>query len=201
MTPPNTQPVHFNSHAELVSALHALQNDPLSTWGGNMVIHRGSPQARLMLIGEGPGATEDRLQKPFVGRSGKLLDQILQAVDFDPTGDVYITNVVKRRPPENRDPTPAEIDFYAPYLFEEIRLIDPAIILLIGRIAMLTILGEKRGITRVRGQWFQRDGRWVMPMFHPAYLLRNPKKTPGSPKSLTWADIQQVRAKFDELGA
>lgn len=201
MTLPAARPTHFSSHADLVDALHNLHADPLEQWGGNMVIYRGSPQARLMLIGEGPGATEDRLQKPFVGRSGKLLDQILQAVAFDPTHDVYITNVVKRRPPENRDPTPAEIDFYAPYLFEEIRLIDPKIILLIGRHAMLTILGEKRGITRVRGQWFQRDGRWVMPMFHPAYLLRNPKKTPGSPKALTWADIQQVRAKFDELGA
>ncbi len=199
MTPPNAQPIHFAGHADLVNALHGLRADPLAAWGGNIVIYRGSPQARIMLIGEGPGATEDRLKKPFVGRSGKLLDQILQAVNFNPARDVYITNVVKRRPPENRDPTPAEIEFYAPYLFEEIRLINPAIILLIGRIAMLTILAEKRGISRVRGQWYRQDGRWIMPLFHPAYLLRNPKKTPGSPKSLTWGDIQQVRAKFDEL--
>lgn len=189
----------FATHQDLVTALLNLTGDPLEVWGGNMVIYRGNPAAGIMLIGEGPGAEEDRLQIPFVGRSGKLLDQILQAVNFDPETDVYVTNVVKRRPPNNRDPLPNEVAFYAPYLFEEIRLINPQIILLIGRHAMLTILDEKRGITKVRGMWFERDGRWIMPMFHPAYLLRNPQKTPGSPKALTWGDIKAVRDKFDAL--
>ena len=193
-----TQP-HFPTHQALVEALQNLTGDPLEPWGGNMVIYRGNPAAKLMIIGEGPGAEEDRLRKPFVGRSGQLLDKILRAVHFDPETDVYITNVVKRRPPENRDPTPEEINFYAPYLFEEIRLVDPKIIMLTGRYAMLTILGEKRGITKVRGQWFERGGRWIMPMFHPAYLLRNPQRTPGSPKALTWDDIRAVRARYDEL--
>ncbi|HEY85402.1 MAG TPA: uracil-DNA glycosylase [Chloroflexi bacterium] len=191
--------LQFASHQELVEALNNLGGDPLEQWGGNIVIYRGNPAAKLMIIGEGPGANEDRLRKPFVGRSGKLLDQILSAVNFNPEQDVYISNVVRRRPPKNRDPLPKEIAFYAPYLFEEIRLLDPKIILLIGRHAMMTILKEKRGITKVRGQWFQKDGRWIMPMFHPAYLLRNPGKRPGSPKSLTWDDIRAVRAKYDEL--
>ncbi len=191
--------LQFASHQELVEALNNLSGDPLEQWGGNMVIYRGNPAAKLMIIGEGPGANEDRLRKPFVGRSGQLLDQILSAVNFNPQEDVYISNVVRRRPPQNRDPLPEEIAFYAPYLFEEIRLINPKIILLIGRHAMMTVLKEKRGITKVRGQWFQKDNRWIMPMFHPAYLLRNPGKHPGSPKSLTWDDIRAVRAKYDKL--
>lgn len=193
-----TQP-RFSNHAEFVTALESLTDDPLAQFGGNIVVYRGNPEAKIMVIGEGPGAQEDKLQKPFVGRSGKLLDKIIEAVDFNVDTDIYFSNVVRRRPPNNRDPLPNEIDFFSPYLFEEIRLVDPKIILLIGRYAMLTILGEKRGITKVRGQWFQSGDYWVMPMFHPAYLLRNPSKTPGSPKSLTWADIKNVRAKYDAL--
>jgi DNA polymerase len=189
----------FATHAELVEALLALSGDPLESFGGNMCIFRGNPQARLMIIGEGPGSEEDRLRKPFVGPSGQLLDKILQAVQFDPQKDVYITNVVKRRPPANRDPLPAEIAYYAPFLLEEIRLIDPRLIMLTGRHAMMTILNEKRGITKVRGTWYERDGRWMMPIFHPAYPLRNPERTPGSPKALMWDDIRAVRAKYDEL--
>ncbi len=196
---PSLMAPRYASHQEFVAALENLTGDPLETWGGNIVVYRGNPQARLMIIGEGPGAEEDRLRKPFVGRSGQLLDKILQAVNFNPETDVYVSNVVRRRPPNNRDPLPKEIEFYAPYLFEEIRLVDPKIILLIGRYAMLTILGEKQGITKVRGTWYQRGNRWVMPMFHPAYLLRNPQKTPGSPKALTWQDIKNVRTKYDEL--
>jgi DNA polymerase len=127
------------------------------------------------------------------------LDQILQAAGFNPETDVYITNTVKRRPPRNRDPQPDELAYYAPYLFEEIRLVDPKIIMLTGKYAMTVILGEKRGITKVRGTWYEQDGRWVIPVFHPAYLLRNPQKTPGSPKALMWQDIQTIRAKYEEL--
>jgi len=191
--------IHFSSHAELVQALENLSGDPLESAGTNICIYRGNPQAKLMLIGEGPGAEEDRLRQPFVGRSGQLLDKILQAVGFDPATDVYVTNTVKRRPPGNRNPTRAELAYYAPYLFEEIRLVDPKIIILTGKFAMQVILDEKRGITKIRGQWFEREGRWVMPVFHPAYLLRNPEKKPGSPKALMWDDIRAVRAKYDQL--
>lgn len=191
----------YETHAELVADLEQLSGDPLESAGTNIVIYRGNPEARLMIIGEAPGAEEDRQRKPFVGRSGQLLDKILAAVNFDVENDVYVTNVVKRRPPENRDPTPDEINYYQPFLMEQIRLLNPGIIMLTGRYAMLTILGEKRGITKVRGQWFERDGRWIMPVFHPAYLLRNPSRTPGSPKSLMWEDIQAIRDKYDELMA
>ena len=193
-----TQP-RFSNHTEFVAALKGLTDDPLAQFGGNIVVYRGNPQADIMIIGEGPGAKEDELRTPFVGRSGQLLNKIIEAVDFNVDTDVYFSNVVRRRPPNNRDPLPNEIDFFSPYLFEEIRLVNPKIILLIGRYAMLTILGEKRGITKVRGQWFQRGEYWIMPMFHHAYLLRNPSKNPGSPKALTWADIKNVRAKYDEL--
>jgi DNA polymerase len=194
-----SQNLHFANHAQLVAALESLTGDPLEAAGGNICICRGNPQADLMIIGEGPGAQEDRQRKPFVGPSGQLLDQILQAAGFNPETDVYITNTVKRRPPRNRDPQPDELAYYAPYLFEEIRLVDPKIIMLTGKYAMTVILGEKRGITKVRGTWYEQDGRWVIPVFHPAYLLRNPQKTPGSPKALMWQDIQTIRAKYEEL--
>ena len=150
-------------------------------------------------MGEGPGAEEDRLGKPFVGKSGQLLDRIIQSVDLDPEQDVFVTNSVFRRPPNNRKPTSAEIDWYRPYLMEIIRLVDAPLIVLVGGAACEAVLGEKRGITRIRGQWFDWHGRRAMPIFHPAYLLRNPSKKPGSPKSLTWTDIQEIRRAVDAL--
>ena len=106
---------------------------------------------------------------------------------------------VFRRPPNNRKPTTDEIDFYRPFLLEIVRLIDPDLIVLVGGVATESILHEKRGITKTRGQWFDWSGRPVMPMFHPAYLLRNPSRAPGSPKALTWEDVQMLRERFDAL--
>ncbi|MCO5204301.1 MAG: uracil-DNA glycosylase [Anaerolineae bacterium] len=193
------KPIRFETHADYIAAMMSLTDDPLAQFGGNMVIYRGNPNADLMIIGEGPGAEEDRLGKPYVGRSGQLLDKILESVNFDPENEIYVTNTVFRRPPNNRDPLPAELEYYAPYLMEGIRLVDPKVILLTGRFSMRVVLNERQGITKVRGTWYQREGRWIMPMFHPAYLLRNPQRTPGSPKALTWQDIQAVRRKYDEL--
>ncbi|HRA20441.1 MAG TPA: uracil-DNA glycosylase [Anaerolineae bacterium] len=190
---------HFQNLPELFAALEGLEGDPLAAHGTRIVISRGDPAARLMLIGEAPGAEEDRLGQPFVGKSGQLLDQILRSVDLDPARDVFVTNAVYRRPPDNRKPTPEELAWYRPYLLEMVRLIDPRIILLVGGVAALALLTEKRGITQIRGQWFDWNGRRVMPIFHPAYLLRNPSRTPGSPKALTWLDIQEVRRAFDHL--
>ncbi len=190
---------HFDSFDELIQAMLALTDDPLAVQGTNMVIYRGNPQASLMVVGEAPGAEEDQQGKPFVGKSGKLLDQILRSVNFDTETDVLVTNAVFRRPPGNRVPTPEEIAWYQPYLLEIIRLVDPRVILLVGSVATRSILGEKRGITQIRGQWFPWHGRLTMPIFHPAYLLRNPSREPGSPKALTWRDIQLVRQKVDEL--
>lgn len=195
----------FDSLDDLVDHMMKMEDDPLFPKGTSMVIFRGNPQSDIMIVGEAPGTEEDRQGKPFVGRSGKLLDQILSAVGLDPQEDVFITNAVFRLPPGNdgkplRKPTPDEIDFYKPYLMEIIRLIDPKIILLTGGVSMRSVLNEtKLGITKMRGNWHEIDGRWVMPIFHPAYLLRNPSKKPGSPKAKTWEDVQEVKRKYEEL--
>ncbi|MFL7867429.1 MAG: uracil-DNA glycosylase family protein [Anaerolineales bacterium] len=190
---------------ELLAEMMHMSDDPLAEAGTNVVISRGNPQAKLLLIGEAPGPQENIQGKPFVGRAGQLLDKILLAADFDPEKDVYITNSVFRMPPGNdgkafRKPTDQEIEYYRPYVFEIIRLVDPYIMLLTGNVACYSILG-KTGITSLRGQWTHSQERWIMPIFHPSYLLRNPSKSPGSPKALMWDDIREVRKKYDELMA
>lgn len=188
---------------ELVQRMMKMDDDPLASAGTNVVIYRGNPAAKLMIVGEAPGMEENKQGKPFVGRAGQLLDQIVQAVAFDPHNDLFITNSVFRMPPGEgganfRKPTTEEIEAYKPYVLEIIRLVDPLIILLTGNVATQSILGQT-GITKLRGNWFEWNGRWVMPIFHPSYLLRNPVRTPGSPKALTWQDVQEVRRKYDEL--
>ncbi len=196
-------PKFYASLPELIDEMMQMDDDPLADAGTNVVICRGNPQAELMLVGEAPGPEENKRGKPFVGRSGQLLDQILEAANFDPEKDVFISNSVFRMPPGEGDknfrkPTNEEIEYYKPYLLEIIRLVDPKIMLLIGNVATQSILG-KTGITKLRGQWFDWNGRHVMPIFHPSYLLRNPTRTPGSPKALTWQDFKEVRRKYDEL--
>jgi len=196
------QPKH-SSLDELFSEMKQMKDDPLAKARTNVVISRGNPQAKLLIVGEAPGPEENIKGKPFVGRAGQLLDKILQAAEFDPEKDVYITNSVFRLPPGEdgkafRKPTDEEIKYYRPYVLEIIRFIDPLIMLLTGNVACQSILG-KTGITSLRGQWFQVGGRWVMPIFHPSYLLRNPAREPGSPKAQMWDDIREVRKKYDEL--
>jgi uracil-DNA glycosylase len=191
------------SLAELVDEMEHLRDDPLANAGTNMVISRGNPKARLLIIGEAPGSEENRQGKPFVGSSGKLLDKILQAAGFDPEQDVFITNSVFRMPPGAagkvfRKPTLAEIDYYRPYVFTIIRLINPLIILLTGNVACQSVLGQT-GITTLRGKWIHLQDYWIMPIFHPSYLLRNPARGPGSPQAQMQADIRKVRKKYDEL--
>ncbi len=198
------KPNYFASLDDLIAHMMQMDDDPLANAGTNVVICRGNPKAKLMIVGEAPGPRENELGKPFVGRSGQLLDQILQAANFDPEQDVFISNSVFRMPPGEagknfRKPTTDEIEQYKPYLMEIIRLVDPRIMLLTGNVATQSLLG-KTGITKLRGQWFDWNGRSVMPIFHPSYLLRNPSRKPGGPKSLTWKDIQEVRRKFDEMG-
>ena len=165
----------------------------------NAVIGRGNPSADVMVIGEGPGQNEDEQGLPFVGRSGQLLDKILASVIFDVNTDVYICIIVKCRPPGNRAPSQKEMDACRPYLMEQIRMVDPKVILLTGASAMKGVTGEKRGITKIRGQWIEWEGRWCMPILHPTYLLRNPSREKGKPKWLMWQDIQAVRDKVNEL--
>ncbi len=193
----------YSSLAELIEAMMAMKDDPLADAGTNVVICRGNPQARLMIVGEAPGPQENIQGKPFVGKSGQLLDQILQAVKFDTEKDVFISNSVFRMPPGEGDknfrkPTNEEIEYYKPYLLEIVRLVDPKIMLLTGNVATQSLLGLT-GITRLRGQWHELNGRKIMPIFHPSYLLRNQSRQPGSPKSLMWQDIQEVRRVYDSL--
>jgi DNA polymerase len=178
-----------------------MKDDPLADAGTNVVISRGNPEAKLMIVGEAPGPQENIQGKPFVGKAGQLLDKILVAGGFDPDNEVFITNSVFRMPPGEggkafRKPSNDEIAYYKPYVLEIINLSDPKIVLLAGNVACQSILG-RTGITKLRGQWMELLDRWVMPIFHPSYLLRNPSRNPGSPKALMWDDIRAVRKKFD----
>ena len=162
------------------------------------VVGRGNPQAGILIVGEGPGQNEDETGLPFVGKAGQLLDKILESVELT-EADVFIGNIVKCRPPDNRTPTQDEMDACRPYLLEQIRMVNPQIILLAGASAVKGLVGDKRGITKIRGEWLEWEGRLCMPVFHPAYLLRNQSRDKGSPKWLMWQDIKAVRAKLDEL--
>ena len=178
---------------------------PLAAGRQQVVVSRGNPAARLMVIGEGPGAQEDARGLPFVGRAGQLLDQMLASVGIESNRDAYICNVVKCRPPDNRKPTPEEMAACLPWLQEQIALVDPQVILLAGATAMEGVLGVKGGITRLRGQWQQGtgealEGRWLLPIFHPSYLLRNASREQGSPKWLTWQDLKALKDKLEGLG-
>ena len=190
----------YDSLEPLAAHCKVCQRCDLAPTRTNVVVSRGSRTAPIMVIGEGPGQQEDEQGLPFVGRSGQLLEKILAAVRLDSEKDVYICNIVKCRPPGNRNPTAAEINACRPYILEQIRLVDPKIILLTGATAVKGIIpSEKRGITKIRGQWIEWEGRLCMPILHPAYLLRNPSREKGKPKWLMWQDIQAVRAKLDEI--
>ncbi|MGB8702976.1 MAG: uracil-DNA glycosylase [Thermosynechococcaceae cyanobacterium] len=184
---------------EMVPHCSSCQRCDLGRLRTHAVIGRGNPQAAIAIIGEGPGQNEDETGLPFVGKAGQLLDKILASVKFNSDQDVYICNVVKCRPPGNRTPTPEESEACKPYLLEQIRIVNPKIILLAGATAVRGLTGDKRGITKLRGQWMEWQGYLCMPIFHPAYLLRNPSRETGSPKWLMWQDIQAVRAKLEAL--
>lgn len=219
-TPPATQaqtPAQPVSSEQRELALHQLAQQvasctlcQLCQTRTQTVFSDGNPHAKLMVIGEGPGQNEDETGIPFVGRAGQLLTQIIQSVGLSRTNDTYICNIVKCRPPKNRAPEPNEMAACHPYLMEQIHLIQPAIVLLAGATAVKGILDVKMGITKMRGQWFElppeRFGLsytgqpiQAMPIFHPSYLLRNPQKTPGSPKALMWDDIRLVKTTWDAL--
>lgn len=161
----------------------------------NVVFGDGDPNSKLMFVGEGPGADEDAQALPFVGRAGKLLTQILNSVEID-RKDVYITNIVKCRPPGNRVPSPEEMLICDRHLQRQIMLINPALLVLLGNTPMKWLLKTTEGITKMRGRWFDWRGIAVMPMFHPSYLLRNASSKEGSPKHLTWLDIQEIKKQW-----
>lgn len=194
-------PVTAAPHAPLIAAageaatlddLAALSSDcrkcRLAASRRKVVFGVGNPHARLMFVGEGPGADEDAQGEPFVGRAGQLLTAMIRAMRLR-REDVYIANIVKCRPPGNRDPEPDEAAACLPYLRRQIELVDPAVIVLLGRIAARFLLGTTAPISSYRGVWKSWEGRDVLPTFHPAYLLRNP-----AAKSQAWADLRQLRA-------
>lgn len=155
------------------------------------VFSRGNAQAELMFVGEGPGADEDRLGEPFVGKAGQLLDKMIEAMGYR-KGDVYVCNVIKCRPPNNRKPEPDEIEACVGYLREQIELVGPKVIVALGATGVQGLLGTSVGITRMRGNWKLYQGRIpIMPTFHPAYLLRQPEK-----KREVWEDLQQVMKRL-----
>lgn len=158
-------------------------------WSGrtHLVFGVGNPKARLMFIGEGPGRDEDLQGVPFVGRAGQLLTDIITKGMGMKREDVYIANVIKCRPPENRNPEPDEVESCEPFLKKQIELIRPEVIVALGKFAVQTLLQSKVPITRLRGTWHEYHGIKLMPTFHPAYLLRNP-----GDKKLVWEDIKKV---------
>jgi DNA polymerase len=174
---------------------------PLSKGRTKVVFGNGPAPCDLMLIGEAPGADEDLQGLPFVGRAGQLLTQILASVGINRPDDIYIANTVKCRPPENRAPLATEQESCAPYLEAQIKNVRPKIILLAGAPAVKAILKSEEPMTKIRGKWLKLPGTdiSVMPIFHPAYLLRNPSKEKGTPKWLTWQDIQEVKNALDYL--
>lgn len=160
----------------------------------NLVFGVGNPEADLMFVGEAPGADEDEQGIPFVGRAGQVLTAIIEAMGLT-REDVYIANVCKCRPPENRTPLPDEAAACMPYLLRQIEIIRPKIIITLGNPATQNLLNTTEGITKIRGQWQQWNGIEVMPTFHPSYLLRNPPA-----KRPVWEDVQKVHARMKELG-
>lgn len=153
----------------------------------------GNPRAKLMCIGEGPGYHEDMEGRPFVGASGHLLDKILAVSGFS-RGNTFIANIVKCRPPQNRDPLPEERAACLPLLLKQIEIINPTIIVLLGSTALKGLISPEARITRMRGQWIEWQGRWVMPTYHPSALLRN-----STLKRPVWEDFKHVIDKYREL--
>jgi DNA polymerase len=189
--------------ADSVEALAALvasfDGCPLKRTATNTVFIDGNPAAPVMIIGEAPGADEDRIGRPFVGRAGQLLDRMLAAIGLDRSG-VLITNVIYWRPPGNRTPTAAEIASCLPFVFRLIALVRPKVLVLSGGTASGALLAQGQGITRLRGRWFDLAVPGLdqpvptLPMFHPSFLLRTPER-----KRETWRDLLSLRARLDEL--
>ena len=181
------------SWSSLLADVRGCEKCALCRGRMNVVPGEGDPNADLMFIGEGPGAEEDRLGRPFVGRSGELLTKMIHAIALE-RSEVYICNVVKCRPPANRDPAPEEAETCLPYLRAQVALVRPKVIALLGRVACQYTLREQISVTRDHGRWFERKGVWMMPTFHPAALLRDPAK-----KRDAWEDFQKLRDKLREV--
>lgn len=193
----NLPPVRRIANCKTLVELRALceEAEELKTdlEGTNLVFGVGNPNADLMIIGEAPGYNEDQQGEPFVGQAGQLLDKIMEAINFK-REEVYIANILKHRPPNNRDPKAEERQRSLPFLLRQIELIDPKLILCVGRISATTLLGEDTSLSRLRQKFHPFHGRELMATYHPAALLRNQKW-----KRPTWEDVQLLRKRYDEL--
>ena len=181
----------------LIEKISNIDNCELKSHATQLVFSDGNYKSSIMIVGEGPGQKEDEQGKPFVGDAGMLLNKMLKAINMD-RNDVYITNVVNYRPPNNRKPEPAEITRYSNFLREHISIIDPKILVLMGSTAMESLFGSKIKISKERGVWkeliINNKTYLVMITFHPAYLLRQ-----ADQKKYSWADLKEIRKKIDEL--
>ena len=181
----------------LRESINEIKNCKLKENASNLVFSDGNPNSKVMIIGEGPGANEDKEGLPFVGRAGQLLDKMLHAINLS-RKNVYITNVVNYRPPENRKPTEKEVERYLPYLKKHIEIIKPQIILLLGSTAMSAILQDTDVISKMRGKWYEIEINKCkissIVSFHPAYLLRQPDQ-----KKFSWVDLKMIRDKLNKL--
>lgn len=192
---PESQKPRYKSLEQFEKAIKDCTKCPLHKGRNKFVFGVGDSDADVIFVGEGPGRDEDLKGEPFVGRAGQLLDKILAAINFK-RSEVYIGNIVKCRPPGNRDPEPSEMETCLPYLLEQIRMIDPKIVCCLGRIAAQALLQTKLPLGQLRGHFHDWYGRKLIVTYHPAALLRFPQY-----KRDTWEDVKKLRAEYDRLKA
>jgi uracil-DNA glycosylase family 4 len=182
---------------DLKQTITNIKNCQLKKNSTNIVFSDGNPNSKIMIIGEGPGANEDLEGVPFIGKTGELLDKMLLSINLD-RDNVYITNVVNYRPPENRGPTKEEIDRYLPYLTKHIEIINPKILILLGSSALNAIIGGEKTISEIRGKWINKKigahNTSVIISFHPSFLMRQPNQ-----KAMSWIDLKMIRKKILDL--
>ena len=182
---------------QLKQTISKIKNCELKNISTNIVFSDGNPNSKIMVIGEGPGANEDLEGVPFIGKTGELLDKMLLSIGLD-RDNIYITNVVNYRPPENRSPTKEEIDRYLPYLTRHIEIIDPKILILLGSSALNALIGDEKKISEIRGKWINKKigkcSTSVIVSFHPAFLMRQPDQ-----KAMSWIDLKMIRKKISDL--
>lgn len=182
---------------KLKNQISNIKNCDLKRNATNLVFSDGNPDSKIMIIGEGPGSNEDIEGQPFVGRAGQLLDKMLDSIKLD-RNNVYITNVVNYRPPENRKPDNNEINRYLPFLTKHIEIINPKILILLGSTALNTLIGSEEVISKVRGKWINKKiGSCIANViisFHPAFLMRQPEQ-----KKMAWVDLKMIRKKISDL--
>ena len=184
----------MTSWEELERRCLGCQKCALADTRTHVVFGVGVPDAEVLFIGEGPGENEDLTGEPFVGRGGQLLDDMLSLIGLDRNRNIYIANIVKCRPPKNRDPLNTEQDACIDYLRSQVGLIRPKIIICLGRIAACKLIKEDFKITKEHGQWFEKSGVWMTALFHPAAILRDPRRRPE-----TFEDLKAIQAKILEV--